>query len=88
MKDDGMALVAVSDPLDPWYAERICQGLESEGIAATFFGRAEGSGLTSSSGGIPFSVGLGRVRIAVHERVAREATELIREMQAADSAES
>ena len=87
MKNDGTALVAVSDPLDPWYAERICQALESEGIAATFFGRAEGSGLTSSRGGIPFSVGLGRVRIAVHERVAQKATDLIREMQSADSAE-
>jgi hypothetical protein len=87
MRDDGTALVAVSDPVDPWDAERICQALESKGIAATFFGRAEGSGLTSSRSGIPFSVGLGRVRIAVHERVAQEATDLIREMQRADSPE-
>jgi hypothetical protein len=82
MGSDGMSLVPVSGPLDPWYAERICQALESEGIAATYFGRTGTPG-----SGVPFSVGLGRVRIAVHDRAAQRATDLVREMVIADSPE-
>jgi hypothetical protein len=77
---EGMSLVAVSAPVDPWEAELICQALETDGIAATYFGRTNGSGVVPG-GGIPYAVGLGRVRIAVHERAATQAAELLARMQ-------
>lgn len=76
---EGMSLVEVSGLLAPYEAELACQVLENGGVAATYYGRANAAGVIPG-GDIPFAVGLGRVRVAVHERAAERATELLAEL--------
>jgi hypothetical protein len=68
-------LVAVTEPVSPAVAEKICEVLEEHGIAATYFGREGGSGLPGGD----FALALGRVSVGVDAQAAEAAVAVIQE---------
>jgi hypothetical protein len=68
-------LVAVSGLVDQFEAELMCQALEAEGIAATYGGREVPDGMIPGGG-----VRWGRTRVAVRERDAKRASDLLAEV--------
>ena len=76
-RTEEISLVAVTGPLAPFKAELVCELLESEGIDATYYGRANAANALPGGG---VSVALGRVSVAVDERAAKRAVELVAEM--------
>lgn len=61
------SLVGVTAPLDQFVAELLCQALESDGVAATYIGRANASGMMPH-GGVSVSERWGRRRVGPRSR--------------------
>jgi hypothetical protein len=77
-------LAAVTPPISPLVAERLCEVLEADGINATFIGRANAPALPPGAPGI--SELLGTVQVAVPAEEAERALRLLAEVGQIDSA--